>query len=122
MDIVGREGAESAAGWHGLTGWHIQSNPTPDTTNVHRPQQFLAVQDVLKGKNIGFNDGAARDAALQPELAAAVAGAGKAVLDKVAPAGATFYQQVFETQVSGWDGSTNRLGGGLIGSIDWMVG
>lgn len=46
--------------------------------------QHLAVQDLLKSKNIDPTDAAATKAAdIQPELTAAVAGASKTVLDKV---------------------------------------
>ena len=67
----------------------------------HHPlsQQYLAVRDALQVKNIVVTDPAARDLALQPELAAAAAGAGKAVMDRVAPAGAAFTAQLFESQV-----------------------
>jgi hypothetical protein len=57
------------------------------------------VRDVLQQKQLTVNDIGARDFALQPELAAAVAGAGKAVLDNVAPSAAPFYSQVFNSQV-----------------------
>lgn len=62
-------------------------------------QQHLAVQEVLKSKNINPNDARARDAALQPELAAAVAGAGKAVLDRVAPQSQANYNRIYDIQV-----------------------
>lgn len=60
------------------------------------------MQDVLnqqRGGPITVQDPRSRDFNLQPQLIAAAAGAGKAVLDRVAPQGANLYTQLFDQQV-----------------------
>lgn len=57
------------------------------------------MRDVLQAKSIDPTDPRAREAALQPELLAAVAGAGKSVMEKAAPQGAALYETLFATQV-----------------------
>lgn len=67
---------------------------------AHTPiRQYLAVKDVLRANNIDPADVRARDAALQPELLAAVAGAGKSVMEKAAPQDAAMYERLYAMQV-----------------------
>lgn len=74
--------------------------------------QYLAVQDVLRARNIPLNDAAARmNPDIQPELTAAVAGAGKAVLDRLAPPAGAATQQLFNAQTQMNNVTVERLRG-----------